>query len=99
MKYINTIAAGHSETETAEEIINSNPDLWKKIIDGGSYTVDTFIEELEKSGESGLEEKLMIQAVCEIEGLDDSYMSGDTSSFLYKYQMRDFEIKTETSVY
>lgn len=99
VKYINTIAAGHSETETSEEIINSNPDLWEKIIDGGSYTVDTFIEELEKSGESGLEEKLMIQAVCEIEGLDDSYMSGDTSSFLYKYLMRDFEIITETSVY
>ena len=99
VKYINTIAAGHTGTETAEEIINSNPDLWKKIIDGGSYTVDTFIEELEKSGESGLEEKLMIQAVCEIEGLDDSYMSGDTSSFLYKYLMRDFEIITETSVY
>ena len=99
VKYINTIAAGHSETETAEEIINSNPDLWKKIISGGDYTVSVFIDELKKSAETGLKEILMMQAVREIEGLDDSYMSGDTSSFLYKYLMRDFEIITETSVY
>ena len=100
VKYINIIAEdGPAISSHTKDYINSNPELWEKIIDGGSYTVDTFIEELEKSGESGLEEKLMIQAVCEIEGLDDSYMSGDTSSFLYKYLMRDFEIITETSVY
>lgn len=99
VKYINTLAAGHSETETAEEVINSNPDLWEKIISGGDYTVSVFIEELEKSDKTGLKEILMIQAVCEIDSLDSSFKNMNKSDFLYNYSIRNFEIISEKTQY
>ena len=85
-KYISQIAATESvaHSSIAQDYIKANPEKWKKIIKTEDYAVSLFISELKKARETGLEERLMMEAITEINGKTD-FVYNNKDDFLFFY--------------
>ncbi len=91
-KYISDIASAENTglSSHTKDYINANPEKWEKILSEKDYAVDVFISELEKADNTGIEERLMMDAITEISGKDDlNYTTKD--DFLFFYNTYDWE--------
>lgn len=87
IKYIDEIANNPEAILSSHSgaYINAKPELWKEIIDNGDYTVSIFINKLENSQNTGLRERLMIDAIIEITGIGKNDYINTKEEYLVIY--------------
>ena len=90
-QYVSDIAATESVglSSHSKDYIEANPEKWQAIIDAGDYTVNVFLSELEKANTTGLEERIMMDAIIEISGRQDLAHIPYKDAFVFVYNMHD----------
>ncbi len=74
----------------SRDYINANPEKWDAILDAGDYAVSVFTEQLQSADQTGLEEVLMMEAICEIKGYHTLPL-GDVDTFLFELYTSGWE--------
>ncbi len=90
-QYISDIAESGSVSSHSSDYIAANPEKWQAIIDAGDYAVGVFLSELEKANTTGLEERLMMDAIIEISDRQDLAYISYKDAFLYAYNAYDWD--------
>ncbi len=91
LQYVSDIAATQSVglSSHSKDYIEANPEKWQAIVDAGDYTVGVFLSELGKANTTGLEERLMMDAIIEISGRQDLAQIPYKDAFLFVYNAHD----------
>ncbi len=84
-QYISDIAATDSVSSHSSDYIAANPEKWEAIIRADDYAIEIFLVELKKAESTGLEERLMMDAIIEISGREDLLYYTDKDDFLFVY--------------